>query len=264
MANGENGGTRALVPVHNDEVAMLDTGKFEHMWRVAKAMALSNLMPQHLKGGNHDQTAANCLRIVNQAVRWGIDPFAMMDETYVVSGKLGYQGKLVAAIVNRRGGLDGRLTYEFSGSGENRTVKVSGTFEGDDEPSTIELSVKQAKTTNKMWTSDPDQKLVYSAVTKWARRHCPEVLLGVLTDDDLDRMHQDAIPAEYTVHDDAHRTTDTRSQTERLNDELAERFGDSLDGEAEAEADATPDDDESAPVGAKGELFENSTGEYDR
>jgi hypothetical protein len=32
---------------------------------------------------------------------------------------------------------------------------------------------------HRMWTSDPDQKLWYSGVLKWARRHCPEVVLGV-------------------------------------------------------------------------------------
>lgn len=35
-----------------------------------------------------------------------------------------------------------------------------------------------------MWTSDPDQKLWYSGVLKWARRHCPEVVLGVRAEDE--------------------------------------------------------------------------------
>jgi hypothetical protein len=54
------------------------------------------------------------------------------------------------------------------------------------------LSVGQAKTSNKMWTSDPDQKLVYSGATKWARRHCPEIMLGVLTDQDLEVMRENS------------------------------------------------------------------------
>ncbi len=167
---------------------LFDTARFEHMQRIAKMLAHATLTPAHLKGETAEQALANCFRVANQAVRWGVDPFAVCDETYVVRGKLGYQGKLVAAIVNTRAGLRGRLTYSYTGQGDGRTITVSGTFDNETEPRTVELSVGQAKTENQMWKKDPDQKLVYSAVTKWARKHCPEVLMGVLTEDDLERM----------------------------------------------------------------------------
>lgn len=167
---------------------MMDTARFEHLQRVARMLGCSDVTPKHLLGDSPERTMANCFRVVNQAMRWGVDPFALADESYVVHGRLGYQGKLVAAIVQRHAPLDGRLRYSHTGSGGDRTITVSGRFVGESEDRTIELSVKTAKTDNKMWTSDPDQKLVYSGVTKWARRHCPEVLLGVLTEDDLDRI----------------------------------------------------------------------------
>lgn len=173
---------------------LLDTGRFEHMQRIAMAMARASLIPDHLhgKGANpaavYEQTAANCLLIVNQAIRWGVDPFAVAAETYVVHGKLGFQGKLVAAVINARAGLIGRLNYTFAGQGDDRTVTVSGQLEGEPEIRTVTLTVGQAKTDNDMWRKDPDQKLVYSGATRWARRHCPEVMLGVVTAEDLERM----------------------------------------------------------------------------
>lgn len=181
---------RERMVVHDDGplAHLFDTARFEHMQRIAGAMAVATFTPKHLCGKTREETIGNCLRVANQAVRWGMDPFAVMDETYVVGGKLGYQGKLVSAVVNARAGLIGRLSFSFSGEGDKRTIVVSGTFEGESEPRTIELSVGQAKTQNDMWRKDPDQKLVYSGVIKWARRHCPEVILGVVTDDDLERM----------------------------------------------------------------------------
>lgn len=180
---------------------MLDTARFEHMNRVASAMSASVFLPLHLqgyvKGGqiadgdwfDKDTRIANCFRVLNQAMRWNVDPFAVCDETYVIGGKLAYQGKLIAAIVNTRAGLKGRLTYKFDGERDSRRVKVAGTFkEAPDEPCEIELTVGQAKTNNQMWTKDPDQKLVYSGVVKWARRFCPEIIMGVMTDDDADRV----------------------------------------------------------------------------
>lgn len=196
--------SRQALVVQDDGPAahLFDTARFEQMQRIARAMGASNLIPEHLQGATTEQTSANCLMVVNQAVRWRMDPYAVAPESYVVTkkgslarGKLAFQGKLVAAVVNTRAGLVGRLSYTFEGAGDGRTVTVSGQFDNEDEPRTITLSVKQAKTDNTMWRTDPDQKLVYSGVTKWARRHCPEVMLGVLTDDDLDRM---AIDVEHS------------------------------------------------------------------
>lgn len=210
---------------------LLDTAKFEQCYRIAKAMASASLLPAHLvldKGKQDlplDMIVGNCFRLVNQALRWGMDPFALPDETYVVSGKLGYQGKLVAAVINSRAGLKKPLSTIYNaGKGDDLAAVVFGSTDAipkeawpilrrladGDEGSTytdlmamgvlcIRISVGQAKTDNKMWKSDPHQKLFYSGATKWARRHAPEIILGVLTDDDLDRMAR--APAHSTVED---------------------------------------------------------------
>lgn len=161
--------------------------------QIATAMCRASLLPDHLRqeraGGvwkplDPEQVKANCVLIVNQALRWGVDPFAILPSTFVISGKLGFDGKLIAAIVNKLGGLTKKLSYEFSGSGDGRTVTVSGTMEGESEPRTVSVTVKDAKTDNAIWTKDPDQKLVYTGATKWARRHCPHVILGIISDDE--------------------------------------------------------------------------------
>lgn len=180
--------TVRVVEDHGPLAHLMDTARFEHLQRIALVMATASLIPDHLKGKNDQQTLGNCFLVVNQSLRWGLDPFAVAAETYSVQGKLGFQGKLIAALVNARANLRGKLRYEFSGAGDGRTVTVIGQFQDEDNERTVELSVGQAKTSNKMWISDADQKLIYSAATKWARRHCPEVLLGVLTDDDLERI----------------------------------------------------------------------------
>ncbi|WP_153811571.1 hypothetical protein [Terrimicrobium sacchariphilum] len=169
-------------------------------------MAAASLLPEHLwrnKQGvfEPEQVRGNCFLIVNQSVRWGMDPFAVMPETYVVGGKLAYQGKLIAAVVNARAGLEGRLKYEFKGKkgSDDFTITVSGKFPGDEEASELSLSVGEAKTGNDMWRKDPEQKLVYSGAVKWARRYCPEIVLGVVTDDDIERMNERAAAEEKTV-----------------------------------------------------------------
>lgn len=180
---------------------LFDTARFEHMFRIASAMAAAALIPEHLRGIRKqgqftpfepEEVKANCFLVVNQSLRWGMDPFAVAPETYVVGGKLAYQGKLVAAVINARAGLQGRLAYSFSGTkgADDFTITVSGTFPGDEKPREITLRVGDAKTENQMWKKDPEQKLVYSGAVKWARRYCPEVVLGVVTDDDIERINE--------------------------------------------------------------------------
>lgn len=174
---------------------LMDSARYEQMKTVAGAIANSSMTPKHLIDRDPKKTLANCIRVVNQAFRWQLDPFAVVDETYVVHGRLGYQGKLIAAVVNARSGLNGRLRYEYiPGEGDKLGVKVIGRFEGEDFDRDITLYVGQAKTQNDMWTKDPRQKLAYSAVTKWARLHCPEVILGVATEDDLERIRDASSP----------------------------------------------------------------------
>ena len=86
---------------------LMDTALFEHSQRVAVAMSNCSLIPDHLKSksGSNAETVANCFLVVNQAILWEVNPFALSAETYVVKGKLGYQGKLIAAIVNKHAGL---------------------------------------------------------------------------------------------------------------------------------------------------------------
>jgi hypothetical protein len=156
------------------------------MGMIASRLAASSLIPESLKGKDDNQTAANCFRVVEQAARWGLSPFAVMDSASVVHGKLMWEGKLIAAAIKSALGV--RLRYEYSGQGENRKVVVSGDVEGTVE--TIEGTVADWKTTGKgsAWDNmaNRDQMLAYRGARQWARRHAPEVILGVYSPDEME------------------------------------------------------------------------------
>lgn len=167
----------------NDPVAVyLDSDIFGQLQRVAKLMASASLVPNHLRG---EQKLGDCFLVAAQAFRWRMDPFAVAQATYVVSGKLGYEGKLIAGIVNASGKLAGSLNYEYSGEGDGRTVVVSGKIKGDDAPRTIKGDVAGWKTSNEQWKKNPDQILAYRGAREWARRHMPEVVLGIQADEEI-------------------------------------------------------------------------------
>lgn len=167
-------------------LSIFDQGAFEQMGLIASKLSESSLIPQTLKGATKEETTANCFRVVEQAQRWGLSPFAVMDSASVVHGKLMWEGKLVHAALTASLGV--RLRYDYEGEGDKRKVTVSGTIDGD--TLTIEGTVGDWKTTGKgsPWDNlaNRDQMLAYRGARQWARRHAPEVILGVYSPDEFD------------------------------------------------------------------------------
>ncbi len=171
----------------DDSAALfMQTSLFDQVQRAAMLLSRSNLVPPHLRG---DDKVADCFLVIEQAMRWRMSPFAVAQSTYVLSGKLGYEGKLIAAVVNASPRLWKSLNYKYSGVGDDRKVVVSGTLTGETAPREIDGTVKQwAMDRNPKWKDMPDQMLAYRGAREWARRHLPEVMLGVYADDELEQI----------------------------------------------------------------------------
>lgn len=189
------------IRVVTDPIAVLDTARFEHMQRIARVMASTNLIPETLcMEGKGDQkellpletVTANCFLVVNQAVRWNMDPFAVAQCVSVVHGKLCYEGKLIAAVLEAKIGV--RLRYEWSGVGEQMRVKVSGKLP-DGVTEEIEGSVIDWRTigNNSPWKPAMYRKmLAYRGAREWCRLYAPGLMLGVYSDDELENITEDA------------------------------------------------------------------------
>lgn len=149
--------------------------------QLADIMAKASLMPDHLRNKPGD-----CLLVVMQAQRWGMDAVSVAQSTAVVRGKLCYEGKLVAAALYAMGAIDGRLRYEFSGTGQSRSVRVIGKPRGTATEQVVEGTVAAWQTNNDAWKRQPDDMLVYRGTRQWARRYAPDAMLGVYTPDELE------------------------------------------------------------------------------
>ncbi|WP_370194419.1 MULTISPECIES: hypothetical protein [Aurantimonas] len=202
----------------DDIVPILDTAKFEHMQRVANVMASTSMIPDALSmakvAGQRDpvplpmeKVVANCFLVVNQAVRWGMDPFAVAQCVSVVHGKLCYEGKLVSAVLDAKLGV--KLHHAFTGEAgkEDRRIFLS------DEPFNAETiaelrpgfrcpdrrifdgSVAEWKTTGTgtPWTAKNfDRMLIYRGTRDWCRIYEPAIMLGVYTPDEMLDLSENA------------------------------------------------------------------------
>jgi RecT family len=158
----------------------------EGAMKLAEMMSRGKLVPTHLQG-----QPADCLMVIEMAMRMGMSPFAVAQCTSVIQGRLMLEGKLVSAALNGSGILATRLREEFSGEGASLKVVLRGTLKGETQPREVTVSLSEAKTNNSMWTKQPQQQLIYFATRAWARRHAPEVMLGVYSPEEFDDPKRD-------------------------------------------------------------------------
>lgn len=188
---------------------VLDDGLFDKCHRLAEIMASGSCtIPKHLQG-----KVGDCFAIIGQSIRWGMDPYAVAQKTHLVNGTLGYEAQLVIAVINAKAPIVGRLKFDYFGDwskvkskddkSDDVGVVVSAIMQGESEPTTLSISMAQVGTVRNspLWTADPRQQLAYLGAKRWARLHCPDVILGVYTPDELADTAREPKPITATVTD---------------------------------------------------------------
>lgn len=163
---------------------------FHEVVEFAKDMSRAQTaIPKHLR----DNPGA-CMAVALQAFEWGMSPFAVANKSYSVNDRIAYEAQLIAAVVNTRSGLQGRLKYKFEGEGVNLRCTVTGVLDGEPIEYRSPLFKDISPKNSPLWKTDPEQQLGYYSARAWARRHVPEVILGV-----YDREEVEAIAAENNI-----------------------------------------------------------------
>lgn len=173
---------------------MLSPKSLGDMVGFAQVMARADIaLPKHLRGN-----AGACLAVTMQAMRWEMDPFAVANKSYSVNDRLAFEAQLVAAVVHTRAPIKGRPNYLYAGEGNTRQCQVVCVMADGEEREYTSPRFEQILTKNSpLWKSDPDQQLGYFSIRSWARRHAPEVILGVYTPDEVAEFREirDVTPA---------------------------------------------------------------------
>lgn len=180
---------RAGLPVHDDSqfANLLDTNRFDHLYRVAQAFAASKLVPQHFQND-----PASCFIGCQMAIRLGVDPLMLLQNTYIVQGRPGIEAKFAIALVNSSGLFEGPIQWKMSGEGKTRaaTAWAKHKASGDLCECTVSMQLAEAEgwvgKSGSKWKTMPEQMLRYRSAAWFARLYCPERLMGMQTAEELD------------------------------------------------------------------------------
>jgi hypothetical protein len=205
---------RAL-PVTTDASSfsnLLDSSKFDHMWRVAQMFSRSKLVPAHFQG-----QPESCFIAAQMAVRLGVDLMMLMQCLYIVHGKPGFEAKFATALINTSGLFVDPLEYEIVGTDpfkedyKARAFAIRKSTGKRVEGPWVDWKMVKGEgwfgKDGSKWKTMPGVMFNYRAATLFARMACPERLLGMQTVDELQDsvLIVDAEPLSQGSADDLNR-----------------------------------------------------------
>ena len=166
---------------------------FDAAQRMAKALCSSTLVPKEYQG---QQGLANSLIALEIASRMRLSPLVVMQNMTPIHGRPTWSSKFLIATVNASGRFS-PLRFVFDDKEKPTcchavaTDKATGE-ELEGETITLELARKegwwsrkdrQGNETSK-WQSMTGQMLRYRAAAWWANVYCPEIALGLMTQEE--------------------------------------------------------------------------------
>jgi hypothetical protein len=158
----------------------LDPESFTQLARVAKAFSTTAIVPEAYRGKPED-----CMVAIDMANRLGVSPLMVMQNLYVVKGKPSWSGQACMALVQNCGRFrDVRHVYTGTKGADDRGCYLEAIRISNDEVVTgVEVTMSMAKAegwiSNPKWKNMPELMLAYRAAAFFARVNCPETLMGL-------------------------------------------------------------------------------------
>ena len=173
-----------------------DVDLYQQFFKMAEGLSKTDLVPD-----NYKNKPENCLIAIDTARQIGAkNPLFVMQNLYIVKGKPSWSGQYCSALVytnfknvkvNRMGdkntnNLQGIFITATNKNGENCRGSVV----------TLEMAQKEGWVNKQgsKWQTMPEQMLIYRAFAFFARAYCPDKLLGMHDEFEI----QDITPPDNT------------------------------------------------------------------
>lgn len=171
-----------------------DTGiisDFRQYFKMASELCKADIIPQAYKGKVADTAIA-----IDMANRMGVSPMMVMQSMFVVKGKPSWSGQACLSFIRAKF-TDVKVIYVGTKGTDDRGCYVKATDKDGDvlEGTTVTMAMAKAEgwTSNSKWRNMPEQLLAYRAASFFARVHCPETLMGVQVEGEVEDSSKPAM-----------------------------------------------------------------------
>lgn len=188
----ENVNTTAVAEVEKAPAAlnMLDAKQLNAVYKNASVLAGSQLLPQRYQG-----KIADVMLLMDMSARMGVSLFALAKGTYPVHGEISVTGQFCIQLINGSGkftpldfvfvGEEGQNDYgcyAIATRRENNVVCKSTVI-------TLQMAKDEGWIRNSKWKTMTSQMMMYRAASFFMRVYCPELTLGMYTQEELEDVY---------------------------------------------------------------------------
>jgi len=158
---------------------------FEHSMRVAKALSVSDLVPQQYKGN-----VSNCLIAMDISKRIGASELMVMQNLYIVHGKPAWSSQFLIATLNACKKFS-PLRYEEDDKNGGRCrayavdLATGERLEGVWVTMEMAAAEKWLDKAGSKWKTMPQLMMRYRAAAFFTRQFAPEVSMGIMTHEEV-------------------------------------------------------------------------------
>lgn len=174
---------------------------FTLAWQQAQMLSRSSIVPDNFRG-----KPENILIAIDQANRLNVSPFMVMQNLYVIQGRPAWSSKFLIAMINGSGKFDEELHFDLKNDQEGKpfsclawTMKNGRKVEGV----TVDMDMAKAEgwlaKNGSKWKTIPTLMLRYRAASFFASLNCPELTLGIYTQEEFEDNDFIERPADVRV-----------------------------------------------------------------
>lgn len=233
--------------IEYDKEGRMKPSNSKALWNLARIYASSSAVPDHYrtvvrkkfgdkwKTVEQPEAVFNCYIALETAMRLKVVPSLMLQESYVVGGKIAMQAKFLIGLLNVAVNADGKpvikgnVQYNMVKSGEEPTSWECNAYVIDGESGkVVEGTIvdwamvrkegwDQPKGTQKSkWMTLPEQMFKYRAASMLINSDYPHVKLGIQTVEELeDTLNTSVAPLEAMMPEVAQVESDTESKVSK-------------------------------------------------
>lgn len=158
---------------------------FQEVQRMIVPLVKSTMVPLA-----YQNKPENCMVAMEMAHRTGRSVLEIMQNMNIVQGKIAWASDYTIMAINRSGLFADSLEFVFTPDRRGCYAVATKKSNGKEIRGTLVTMIMAEKEgwlnrNGSKWKTFPEQMLMYRAATFFCRVHCPEVLAGVMTADEI-------------------------------------------------------------------------------
>lgn len=179
------------------ENAFVNSESFEMAQRMAKALASSGLIPK-----DYQNNIPNTMIALELSNRTGVSPIMVMQNLHVIQGKPSWSSSFIIAIINSYKKFSMPLNFRLEGEGDSLSCVAFTTGIDGQIYESPKVNIQMAKDegwfskSGSKWKTMPELMIRYRAAAFFGRLYCPEVLMGMQSEDEIIDVVSKTVPVD--------------------------------------------------------------------